>query len=1226
MDDLQTENSSSINVVSLRPKHIYGLRTDILGNIHFNLQQEVIYPVEGVIAFHDFVQNKQRFLRLPEDTTSLIVQISPHRRMLAILEQSKGLKTISIYDLNTLKKRRTLELPDTCRNAEIQQIIFTADSKALTVLTKHPVDMLYMLLLDKSCTVYEGRSCPPNARGSAECIACNPQDTSLVAVGGNNLLLLQTKSEKGFNTTNNLKSNFVTTSLAFLAMDLLMVGTSLNELILVENGEFKLRQKASEAEVFDLLLDQEAFDRENDQHKTVVTDKNVDTRVVCMTAFGRGFAFAMFNTVFVFERVSKFKFERKTILSIPITIYSEPLYQITNLAIDSKQETVIVTTKHAQIYVGILIVPETLKAKHLKFQPLGASIHIGEIVDISLCSWKPIIMTASRDQTIRIWNYETEKVELVRKFQVDVNIVELNSTGLIAAIGFSDQLRITQIFMDELNIVKTYNFPRCKDVKYSNYGHLMAVAYDSSIAITSVYNLEVLMTLKGHNGIVLSVSWTKNDKYLISGGNEGAIYQWDVETGVRLQEIVQKGTEYVSVCSTFNEPLSIFAATNSGLLREFQKSEIVRELTIPSTTTKAKLTDVCLARSDSIMFVSNEVGDLINVQLPFLDAGGGTCTNFRFFITRINKLRFSYDGTLLIAISKGGTLAIWALENIEGKVASMDQDLLRSQEVLIPRNILAEKNEQIINLEIRLKQQAEEFQYQLSQNEIFDGQQMAEVHRSYCQALEELKRMNNEIEERHTEEMNQITFQINDLKEEHKKQLDNLANQYSERMLIEYQKFTNLRESMLELRESYEEKLKKSAGTLQDTIEGLESDYKKQLDERKELIRELMKEMQDKKIEFVEYCRQVEVENDRNMVETQLQYEKRLTTERNETQLWRGKAGVLQKKYEGLTKDVDNLLEEVETLKEEHNKSQRTIGRLNRNIEDLQKDISDREYAINAKEKRIQELLHKNQELDKYKQVLNHKIAELKAQIEPREFQINDKRKHIMEMETELAGLNQNNSHLELQLKELKDKYLSNVADLKLERHRARAGRECIQNLCSEIYHVAGLINSPDKLKVAVKDLFQRHATDDELKRFISLDANVRDEFQRQRNQIERVMKMYTNRKDDQNLKRKYDKLFKENLILLDEIEKMREENKVLKSHVKREIHLKKKTTTLSKNISKRQGNQSHKIEVSTRDYQEYSEFLDEAVGGVIKNEQNELSTKINDDNDVVGDLVKDDL
>uniref|UniRef100_A0A1B0BGE8 Cilia- and flagella-associated protein 57 n=1 Tax=Glossina palpalis gambiensis TaxID=67801 RepID=A0A1B0BGE8_9MUSC len=1157
--------SADVNV-GLRPKTIYGLRVDVLGNIQFNLQQEVIYPVEGVLAFHDFVNNKQRFLRLPEETVPLIIQISPHRKLLAVLEQTKLGKSISIYDLASLKKRRVLELPATSKNAQVGQIIFTVDSRALLVLTKPPDGRIYLLMLDRTNTIVDSRAAPPASRSIAECVAGSPQDVNLFAVGGHHLLTLMTKSERGFNISNNLKCPYHIMSMTFMSFDLLIVGTTENELILVENGELKLVQKASEAEVIDLLIDQETFDREN-EHRLYTTEKLADIRVVCMTSFSRGFAFAISNRVYVFERVSKFKYERKTVLTVPVTLFSENLYQIRNLAIDSKQETVIVTTKHPQIYVGILIVPETLKTKYLTFTPLGALLHIGEIVDVSVCSWKPIIMTASRDQTIRIWNYETEKVELVRKFQVDVNIVELHPSGLKAAIGFSDQLRITHIYMDELNIVKTYNLPRCKDVKYSNFGHLMAAAFDNTIAISSVYNLEILIRLKGHNGIVLSVAWSRTDKYLFSGGAEGAIYQWEVESGNRLQEIVQKGTEYVSVRSTFNEPLSIYAATDSGLLREFRNSELVREIVVPSHS-KCRLTDLCITRSDLIMFVANEVGDLFNVQLPLMDAGGGSCTNFRFFATAIHKLRFSYDGTLLIAITKGGTLSIWAMENIEGKVAAMDQDLLRSQEVLIPRNILSEKNDQIVNLELRLRQQAEEFQYQLSQNEIFDGQQLAEVHKSYCYALEELKRMNNEIEERHTEEMNLITFQIQDLKEEHKKQLNHLATQYSERMLIEYQKFSKLRESMLELRENYEAKLKKSAGTLQDTVEGLELDYKKQLDERKGLIRDLMKEMEDKKVEFIAYCRQVEVENDRNMVETQIEYEKCLTTERNETQLWRGRAGVLQKKYDTLTKEVDNLLEEVEVLKEEQIKSQKNIAKLNRNIEDLQKDISDRDYAINSKEKRIQELLHKNQELDKYKQVLNHKIAELKAQIEPREFQINDKRKHILEMEHELAGLNQNNAQLELQLKELKDKYISNVADLKLERHRARAARECIQNICTEIYHVANHINSPNQLKVAVKNLFQRHASDDELKRFISLDANVRDEFQRQRGQIERVLEIYKHRSDDRDEKRKYEKIFKENVLLLEEVDKLREDNQAVRALLKKEMNLNKrfkKTTDKNK-------------------------------------------------------------
>ncbi|KAH8321415.1 hypothetical protein KR074_004246, partial [Drosophila pseudoananassae] len=1157
MDDMKRPSVTG-GTVTIRPRLIYGLRSDVIGNIHFNLTKEVIYPVEGVLAFHDYVQNKQRFLRLPEDTRPEVIAISSHRKLLAVLERhTKNGRYISIYELATLKKRRHLELPANHKNSEVQQMIFTNDSRSVAVVTKPPEEAVIMLVLDKTSTIIEGRATVPGSHGGAECIAGNPNDCSFLAVGGERTLLLMSKSERGFSISNNLKVKYRVCSMAFLSLDLLMVGSADDQLILVENGEHKLIQKASDADTVDLMIDQEIFDRDRElQDQRFVTTQPVtlyDRRVLCMTAFPKGFAYVIFNRVFVFERVSKFKFERKTILTVPINLYSEPQYQIRNLAIDHKQETVIVTTAHSQIYVGILIVPETLKTKQLKFEPLGVLIHTAEIIAISVCAWKPIIMTASRDQTIRIWNYETALVELVRKFQVDVNIVELSLTGQMAAIGFSDQLRITQIFMDDLNIVKTYNFPHCNAVRYSNLGHLMAAAYDNNIAVTSVYKLDVMINLKGHNGIVLSVAWSKNDKYLISGGAEGAIYLWDIETGTRAQEIVQKGTEYVTLSCSFGDPFTIYAGTSVGTIREFQDSTLVREITIPSRN-KGSVTDMCLARSDLIMFISDHEGNLFNMQLPFMEAGGGTFTNFRFFDGPVNKMRFSYCGNMLFAISSKGTLAIWSMDNIEGKVPYMDQDLMRSQEVLIPRSQLNDKIEQIANLELRLKQQAEEFQYQLSQNEIFDGQQLQEVHRSYCSALEELKELNNEIEARHTEEMNHITFQINSIREDHRIQLDTLATQYSERMLIEYQKFTNLRENMLELRESYEDKLKNSTGTLQDTVEALENNYKQQLNERKELIRDLMKEMQDKKAEFIEYCHEVELENDRNMVSTQTEYENKLTTERNETQMWRGKAGVLQKKFESQSREIDNLLEEVEILKEEHQKSQRNIQKQLRNIEDLQKDIADRDYAINGKEKRIQDLLHKNQELDKYKQVLGHKIAELKAQIEPREFQINDKRKHIIEMEAELEGLNQNNLQLELQLKEMRDKYLSNSVELRTERHRAKASRECLHAICSDIYYVAGEINSSEGLKKAVKELFRKHASDDELKRFVSLEAEVKDEFMRQRKQIENVLARYKTVAEDKTVQRKYDKLFKENVVLLEEIEKLQETNKVLRSKLKEDI------------------------------------------------------------------------
>lgn len=292
-----------------------------------------------------------------------------------------------------MKKRRTLDLPNPSKG--VAQLMFTMDSKSIAILTHNPDAMLYIMVLDKMGTIIEGRPSSNNNRGLAEKIACNPQDTALVAVGGDKLLMLLSKSEKGFSLANNIKINFQVTCMAFLSMDILMVGTSDDELITIENGEIKFRQQAHNAEGFDLMQDQEQLDRELEQ-KLFDEEKMLNKRVICMTAFGKGFAFAIFNKVYVFEKVSKFKFERKTILTVPVGIYPESLYQITNLAIDNKQETVIVTCKHSQIYVGILIVPESLKAKQMKFQPLGPLIHIDDILDVSVCSWKPIIMTACK--------------------------------------------------------------------------------------------------------------------------------------------------------------------------------------------------------------------------------------------------------------------------------------------------------------------------------------------------------------------------------------------------------------------------------------------------------------------------------------------------------------------------------------------------------------------------------------------------------------------------------------------------------------------------------------------------------------------------------------------------------------------------------------------------------------------------------------------------------------
>jgi cilia- and flagella-associated protein 57 len=80
--------------------------------------------------------------------------------------------------------------------------------------------------------------------------------------------------------------------------------------------------------------------------------------------------------------------------------------------------------------------------------------------------------------------------------------------------------------------------------------------------------------LQGHNGKIISVTWSNDDKYLVSAGVEGAIYQWDVANGTRYNEVIQKGTEYRELALS-NDAQNIIAVTNTGYLREMVNSNIV---------------------------------------------------------------------------------------------------------------------------------------------------------------------------------------------------------------------------------------------------------------------------------------------------------------------------------------------------------------------------------------------------------------------------------------------------------------------------------------------------------------------------------------------------------------------------------------------------------------------------------------------------------------------------
>lgn len=86
--------------------------------------------------------------------------------------------------------------------------------------------------------------------------------------------------------------------------------------------------------------------------------------------------------------------------------------------------------------------------------------------------------------------------------------------------------------------------------------------------------------MKGHNGRVRGIVWSTDDQKLISCGTDGAVYEWEVTTGKRLQEQVLKGIQYTSAVMALNG--KSFATSADGVLREIHEGQVLR--TVSSIT------------------------------------------------------------------------------------------------------------------------------------------------------------------------------------------------------------------------------------------------------------------------------------------------------------------------------------------------------------------------------------------------------------------------------------------------------------------------------------------------------------------------------------------------------------------------------------------------------------------------------------------------------------------
>ncbi|XP_076166847.1 testes of unusual size isoform X2 [Ptiloglossa arizonensis] len=1091
-------------------------------------------------------------MRLSDKCEINIISVTPNKKYLATCEVGEK-PTISIYDLQTLKRKKLLGIPYDAPNVtKFTCICFSFDNKYLAAVTGLPDQTMLFYNWEKGkveSSLKVGTS--QNSLAVVELLACNPSDIGVVAVGGPHTFKFLTLSDiiwrpYGFSKADNI----LACSMTWLNSDRLLLGTKDGKILYLENGDLKNIYKMTDTMSMNLKIREEYIIPTS----TSIIDDGQNSlwknHIRCLQAFSKGFVYAFgFKTVVLFEKDGRHKYIKRNIYIIPTQVSKEDnqdLYRVNTININVSLDHLVITTGWLQLFHVKLWGPDlNADPEPQEVKIMGEALHYGPISNLSMCTWKSVFMTCGEfDYSVRLWDFESGSLILLKQYAEDICGISLHPTGLFCLIGFSDKLRFMSILVDNLLPMEEFPIRCCKTVAFSHGGHLFAAVNGNIVQVYTTIGFVSFFILKGHTSRVKALLWSQTDTKLLTLGTEGAIYQWDMSTGRRSAEIILRDHNLYDTVLSANELVSYCIADDS-IIREIKDNVVVREYNLHGVT----MHSMVLGKEDQTLFLVCTGGTILSVKCPLQEPVH--YADFNIHSVDITKIALSYNEHYLVSTGTNGSLCIWKVYYPEGK-RTIGKELTYTKEVLISKKDLEQKIQTIEDLNVRRRELETEHVYKMRQIEVQHNDKVQDLHRGYCKAIEELRDKISRLQEDHKSELSAINAEIVQMKESHEEIMKRVEINYDAKLITEYDRYLVLENNMNAMRHDYEKRLEELKQHGIDELQKSTAKYEALLHAKKLQLEETQDEMAHHLRVHKQMTMQIEDDADQEILDIRTNYETLLHEEKELNVRLKGEAGMMRNRYMASQKDIEELKRQVHRVQSEFSYFQKSIQELEKDKEDLRKEISERDLTVQDKERQIYELKRINQELEKFKFVLNYKITELKNHIEPRDQEIRELKEKIRDMETELLNLHKTNVSLELQLHELREKLSSGRRELQYEMQRNKRCQKLLKRIQVDLLNASGLVQDPQALKNAVTKLYHTYSSSDEFLRSHKADLDAQCEFLKHRDHLERTIVSLRKQvfRDTSTSGKGIDKTTEENITLIAETNVLRERLEAARKHI----------------------------------------------------------------------------
>ncbi len=1100
-----------ISSYGITPQFIFGVRADIRDALHFWDERKLVYVAGHNVVDYNLEENLQKFYSPMEGSVSITaLTMSSQRALMAFAETQKAKgPIIHIYD-KTQRKRRSL-IPTTVQATNVLCMAFatTKEERNILVLYGPPEYALIYWRWDSSiCEAI----LPLNAPVEFAKCSFSPADPTICVLTGLKVFMFMRIEPRGESKSDALVFNVLKSAIkgndnvepphsheyvthCWTNDSSLVVGTDKGELLLLDAaGQY-------------------------------VSMLKLPSRIDCLATYSRGIVAGCEGPcIYTIEYTKEDTVNPLRVLDK----YPMGKHGIVCLAVKPNVEgTIICIMSNKQLV--------KLGMANKKMQKLISGFHSKGILGLDICVRKPIIVTCSEDNTIRLWNYVEKRQELRFKSpEISPQSVAFHPSGLHIVVGCIDKIYVMNVFLKNLKSAHEIPIKQFKEVSFSHGGHFLAVSHTNILQVYNFYTMEPVPSLSLSPAKIQAIEWYEDDTGFVTSDQSNYISFSSIDS----QSVNMPVSNKITVASVLKVPDSavVLAACSDHTIKEVTKEAISKKLDV-----SANPSQIAMTRNQKLFFVGigepKMPGTVKYYKFPL---SAGECTDIQAHSEEVKRMKISRDDKYLFTVGKDGCVIIYEIKEREKTRESKELALMYSDEILTDKQELNEIQQKLEDAKNKNKelsgqkgiaQDSELGKLTRKIEEIIreKAQKKVDYSDAYARAQNDLATLKSTREEERKRKIQANLEEVDKMKRTHLEGQSQRATEYSKKSFERENLLRNQQEEKEKMIEDYNQVIAKMQALHQQDLEKLRAEV-----EQKRKDRDTKQDNHHKIVEQIEQDNDKEL--DMMMKEHRMQLQKKneqVVKLRGENQVNLNKIDEGSRKVSELNRDIKEIEEALHKATEEEQSLIRENNQRSNVLDEKSKEIAKLENDIYQHKKEAQKL-------EKFKFVLDYKIKELKREINPREQQIESLRDKTTQMDKKLKKFNKLNVFLGYRLKELQDTQRALQTEITNNREKLRKNAIYIKERLDALDYCVQFIHYPEKLRDAVITKLEKYKKEGE--QATKLPSTISHEFKNQEEFMANAVKTLESELEaNKKIRRDSNKLVRsQNKVLISEINKLR--------------------------------------------------------------------------------------